>query len=295
MNNGTFSFSLLQYHHSQILGEILNIGLIAYFPDQRIIRFIYPEKLIRLRFAYPEAPEKTIKSYFKFFTNRVKELNSKPEIFASYNIESSLEAFLNKEFIASDSSSLQFGKVKKSVLYTDDINTISNQLYNLYFSVFYQHDSIIHKIDESTLLNKYKKLFKEFSLVENDNNFRLPKIRYDYEVTANSGNKVKFDVAWQASNELHLVKPISFDLVKPEAITNKAYRYYGQFSDLENIAETDKLNFDVLLAKPTKRQLFSAYDTATRLLSIPKAVNIVEFDVLNQYAKSTSELLQFEN
>jgi|GEM_PF-1032224 len=295
MSIGTFSFALLQYHHSQILGEILNIGIVAYFPDHKVLKFIYPEKLIRLRFAYPDVPEKTIKNYFKFFENRVSELNSQQEIFSDYTLDVSLDTFLNSEFISPDSSSLQFGKTKKSVLYTTDIDTIQNQLYNLYFSVFYQHESIIHKVDETTLLNKYKNIFNEIRLDSDNGSLKLPKIKYDYHITANSGNSVKFDIAWQGSKALHLVKPISFDLVKPEAITNKAYRFYGQFTDLENLAQKNSLKFDVLISKPTSKQLFAAYDTATRLLSTPASVNIVEFDKINQYAQTTLDLLQFEN
>ncbi|MGN6640062.1 MAG: DUF3037 domain-containing protein [Mucilaginibacter sp.] len=294
MNKGTFSFALLQYHHSQILGEILNIGLIAYFPDQKETRFIYPEKLIRLRFAYPDIPEKTIKNYFKFFNDRVCQLNSQPEFFTSIDLEHSLETFLNNELIGSDSSSLQFGKIKKSVLYTNNIDAITNQLYNLYFSVFYQHENIVHRVDEITLLNRYKNLFNEIRHGKDNEVLRLDKIRYDYQVTANSGNTVKFDIAWQSSNELHLVKPIGFDLIKPEAITAKAYRYYGQFTDLETLADRDSLNFDVLLSKPTKKPLFKAYDNATRLLSTPKSVKLVEYEGIKQYAQATLEQLQFE-
>ena len=75
MNKGTFTYALLQYHHSQVLGEVLNIGLVVYFPDHNKLDFIYPNKLIRLKFAYPDVPEKTIKSYFKYFQSRVDELN----------------------------------------------------------------------------------------------------------------------------------------------------------------------------------------------------------------------------
>ncbi len=295
MNTGTFSFSLLQYHHSQILGEILNIGIVAYFPDQKVIKFIYPDKLIRLKFAYPDVPEKTIKSYFKFFESRVNQYNSQLNFFANHDVDSSFESFLHREFLASDSSSLQFGEVKKSVLYTNDLNVISNQLYNLYFSVFNQHDNEVDKIDEITLLNRYKKLFDEIRLSKDAKNLRLPKIKYEFQVTAKSGNTVKFDFAWQSLQKLHLVKPISFDLIKPDAITGKAYKYWGQFTDLENAAEKNKLNFDVLLSKPKDKQLFHAYDTATKLISNPKSVNIIEYDSLQQYAQKTVEQLQFEN
>jgi hypothetical protein len=140
MNKGTFTYALLQYHHSQLLGEVLNIGLIVYFPEHKRLEFIYPEKLIRLRFAYPDVPEKTIKAYFKYFDQRVKDLNDSSHIFHDYDLGKSLKVFLEKEFLAPDASALQFGNFRTSVLYTPDLERITNQLYNLYFSVF-QHQA----------------------------------------------------------------------------------------------------------------------------------------------------------
>ncbi|SKB62566.1 hypothetical protein SAMN05660226_02314 [Parapedobacter luteus] len=34
MNTGTYHHALLQYRYSQILGEVMNVGLIVYFPSQ---------------------------------------------------------------------------------------------------------------------------------------------------------------------------------------------------------------------------------------------------------------------
>ena len=116
MNKGTFIYALLQYHHSQILGEVLNIGLVAFFPIEQKLVFIYPEKLIRLRFAYPNLPEKTVKSYLKYFEGKVNDLNRQHTLFSSNDLEHSLERLLNEEFIAPDSSSLQFGNFKTAVL-----------------------------------------------------------------------------------------------------------------------------------------------------------------------------------
>ena len=283
MNKGTYTYCLLQYHHSQILGEVLNIGLIVYFPAYKRLEFIYPEKLIRLRFAYPNVPEKTIKSYFKYFDKRVEELNSRPEIFSDYDLSRSLQAFTEKEFLPSDSSALQFGNYRTSVLYTQDLKHITNQLYNLYFSVFQYQENVLKRVDESTLLNKYKKLLKEYShqspAIKETNRFH-----FDYSIEPNSASKIKFDVAWQDEGNLHLVKPVSFDLVKPETITRKAYQYYGQFLDLQDHAEEKKLLFDLILAKPRSKALFKTYDNAIRLLEKPDRVKLIEQEELDSYS-----------
>nr|WP_294898526.1 DUF3037 domain-containing protein [uncultured Pedobacter sp.] len=288
MNKGTFTYGLLQYHHSQILGEVLNIGLLVYFPHVKKLAFICPEKLIRLRFAYPNVPDKTIKAYFKYFDSRVRELNANPEIFADYDLSKSLQVFVEKEFLQADSSALQFGNYRTSVLYTEDVNYLTNQLYNLYFSVFQFQENIAKRVDESVLLNKYKKLLKEFShqntAIKENNKFH-----FDYSIEPNDGSRIKFDVAWKENDHLHLVKPVSFDLTRQDAITKKAYQYYGQFLDLQSMANEKDYVFDVLLAKPKAKSLSKAYDNAIRLLEKPKGVNLIAHDELNAYSKATAE------
>ena len=123
------------------------------------------------------------------------------------------------------------------------------------------------------------------------NLIRVPKFSVTMtSIEPNSASKIKFDVAWQDEGNLHLVKPVSFDLVKPETITRKAYQYYGQFLDLQDHAEDKKLLFDLILAKPRSKALFKTYDNAIRLLEKPDRVKLIEQEELDSYSKETVEL-----
>lgn len=294
MNIGTFSYVQLQYHHSQILGEVLNVGLFVYFPEHNQLQFIYPEKLIRLRSAYPEVQTKSIKSYLKYFESRVNELNLSPEIFAQYDLAESFLDFLHVEFLQNDSSALQLSQLKKSVMYSNSIKTITDQLYNLYFSVFKQQKNVPGRIDESILIVKYKKILNEINLKSSklDHNQAL---KFDFKINENFGAPLNFEVAWHDKRILHLIKPISFDLQNSELIQNKAYRFYGQFVDLDNYATANSIQFDVLLAKPKIKSLFVTYDNALKLLSKPSNVDVIEFDNINTYAQITADLAIFNN
>lgn len=286
MTKSTFTYALLQYRHSQILGEVLNIGLLAFFPIEQKLIFIHPEKLIRLRFAYPNLPEKTIKSYLRYFEDKVNQLNLQPNFFSNKYLEHSLERLLNEEFLAPDSSALQFGNFKTAVLYSNDTQKIIDQLYNLYFSVFQVSDTHTGRVDESILLKKYTTYLR--SLLPSDKLLKDTKgVFLDYAVNNNDHASLKFEIAWKAANNLHLVKPISFDLLKADSINRKAYQYFGQFADLQDTAESNNYLFDVILAKPKKKGLVKAYDNAIRLLEKPNRVSLIEHDNLNQYAKDT--------
>ena len=293
MSQPIYTFSLLQYHHSQVLGEVLNIGALVYFPNVKRLECLFPKKLSRLKFTYPSVPERTIKSYFRAFEEKVTNLNLRPELFTDLELDNSFKKFLAQEFLPEDSSSLQFGEIKKGIQFSNDYQVICNQLYNLYFSVFEHNINNYNRIDETTLLNIYKNLIKDLGKeIYNKGNKRL---HFDYEIEPREGDVFKFDIAWQ-NGSLNLVKPISFDVFRAETIQSKSYKYYGQFIELQDFADKHKLRFDLLIARPKKRELFKSFENALELLSRPKHVKIVEQDDFEEYSKQTiNGISLFEN
>jgi hypothetical protein len=284
MTNNIYKYCLLQYRHSQFLGEVLNVGVLVYYPSVPRLVFLKPEKLIRLKFTYPNVQEKTIKTYFKAFDERVESLNTKPELFSEIDSDGSFIELIRKEFLPLDASSLQFADIKKSIQFTSKLEVIENQLYNLYFSVFEHNISNYNRIDESHLLSKYKNLIKELDREAYSKENK--KLHFDYEIKPKEGESFKFDIGWE-NGSLNLVKPVSFDVVRNETIQNKAYKFYGQFLDLQGFAGENNLRFDLLIAKPKKKELFKTFDNAIRLLSKPKHVKLVESDDLLSYTKKT--------
>ena len=258
------------------------------------MQFIYPERLLRLRFAYPNVPDKTIRAYYKTFANITSRLNANPEIFAdlSFSLDNSLKQFIESELLPPDSSALQFGQIKVGIIYTDNYDDILSDLYNLYFTVFEHTSNLQPRIDEAQLLQKYKTLIREFDteIFESPNE----KLKLNYIIKPSDTKEFKFDIAWQ-NQTLNLVKPISFDVKRHETIINKAYRFYGQFMDLENFAESQNYRFDLLLARPKAKALFRYYDNAISLLAQPKQVKLIEEDGLKEYSIKTISAISESN
>jgi hypothetical protein len=284
MNLKTYTYSILQYRHSQILEEVLNVGVIVYHHKEEKLFFLYPEKLARIRFAYPDVPEKIIKAYCKAFENRANEITQTPDFFSKFDLKNSFEKFLNDEFLSSDNSSLQFTNSKIGLSNELTYKIINNQLYNLYFTVFEHHGEIIKRIDEIYLINKYKQLLKKLDKEILDK--KSSKLKFDYIIKPSEENEIKFDFAWQ-NNGLNLVKPISFDVKRRETLQRKAYLNFGQFSAIEDYAKNNKLRFDLILAKPKNKELYKSYDEAVSLLQKPKYVTLIDSNELEAYSKKT--------
>jgi hypothetical protein len=110
----------------------MNIGLIANFPQANKLEFIHPEKLTRLKNAYSNVPEKTINAYFSYFRDRVVAFNHAQHLLVNLEAENNFQLFIENEFLAADSSVLQFGNYRNVLQYTPDINKITSQLFDLY-------------------------------------------------------------------------------------------------------------------------------------------------------------------
>ena len=282
--NSVFYYSLLQYRYAQSLGEVLNVGVLLLFPEQRTATFLYPERLGRIRKLYPKFSEKVIRSYFKGIVARTNQLTKQPEVFADY--EAHPRQLIDNEILIRDSSALQFGELKTAVLYTEDLTAISDQFYKLYLS-FYEESEHQIRHDEGYLLKEYqKRLQRQLKGLLSREAFERP-----VTVKPEGTNfTYQFPFAWQ-NGSFNLVKPVSFDLKLEQSITDKATLNVGQFTVLRPYAEQRNARFDVLAARPKNRQLYKPYDQAIQLLADQPHVKIVEEQQLDTYAEKTAEAL----
>ncbi|GAB3712996.1 hypothetical protein GCM10027592_51900 [Spirosoma flavus] len=283
--NSVFYYSLLQYRYAQSLGEVLNIGVLLLFPEQRTATFLHPERLGRIRKLYPKFSEKVIRSYFKGIVARTKQLTKQPEIFADY--EAHPRQLIDNEILIRDSSALQFGELKTAVLYTEDLSAIGEQFYKLYLS-FYEETQHNVRHDESYLLKEYQKRLQRRL------NGLLSREAFDHPITVKlegTNFAYQFAFAWQ-NGSFNLVKPVSFDLKLEQSITDKATLNVGQFTVLRPFAEQRNARFDVLVARPKDRQLYKPYDQAIQLLSDQPFVKIVEEEQLDTYSEKTAKALR---
>ena len=283
--NSVFYHSVLQYRYAQSLGEILNVGVLLLFPEQRQAVFRFPERLGRIRKLYPKFAEKTIRSYFKGIAARTNQLSKQPEIFADY--EEHPRQLIDNEILIRDSSALQFGELKPSVLYTNDLLAISDQFYKTYLS-FYDEDE--HKVrhDENYLLKEYQQR------LQHRLNGLLSREAFSRSVAIKpEGTNFSYQFAFGWLNgSYNLVKPVSFDLKLEQSITDKATLNVGQFAVLRPYAEQRNARFDVLVARPKDRQLYKSYDQAVQLLANQPHVEIVEEEQLDSYSEKTAESLR---
>ncbi len=278
--NGIFQYCPLQYHYNSASGEVLNVGLLVLFPDQQKIAFVYPEKLNRLKAAYPNSvAERTLKAFFKGISGKVMTLNRQPEIFNDYR-NRPLD-FIDNEILIRDASSLQFGEIKTGLLYTEDLKHIVEQLKNLYLSLYDLDEEETPKHTEEFIIKTYRNLIKE----GNGQLFATKKITENVQI-----GDYTFPFAWQ-NGTYNVVNPVSLDLKRPESIIRKATLNFGKITILESDLRQENTHFDVLLAKPKQRALIKSYEEAINILSKLKTARIWQEDQIEEYSNKTLKAL----
>lgn len=280
----SYTYSLLKYKHSALLGESMNIGVFVYFDSDDSFHFIFNNRLTRLKSIYQNFPEKTIKNYLREINSRVTVVNKKIDKLLLLEIENSFDSFLSNYFLPIDGSALQFDGAIKNFQYSKTNKEIITHLNSIYL---FEPSEI--KIDKEYELAKdfYRKVRKHVNEAGQSNR---PNFYKDYKVQNKTGVEFNFKFAWK-NGSLNLVKPLNFDLSEPRYIANKAHLTYGLLIDLHDVAINNNLKYDLLLGIPTKKELFKEYDHSKKLLSQLDRIQLIEEDAIDVYAQELIETI----
>lgn len=284
----TILYSILQYKHSLVLGEAVNIGVIFSFPEDNQIYFVAGNTK-RVKSIYPHFDSGIFNIFSKSTNNTLlyRSINSHNNLFGNLlflaNTKESLKEYINTHILPEDSTSLQF----------TDIYTSINSFENNEIAIEQISKNFLPEIDNKKELSKHnehyiQKRFLDRIIEKNinpDHRFIKNKV-IDYK-----GVRLGFELAWK-NGITHLVKPISFDLQEGNAIQNKSVTYFGYLDLLNEYAKINEYKFDLLLGKPQDDGLISYYENAVEILdrsTAPKEI-ILEENILT-YSDSTAEIL----
>jgi hypothetical protein len=277
----SYIYNILQYKHSEFSGEAVNIGIILYWPKTNSIIFRYSKNLHRIKNLYKNFSEKIIIEYLKIIENKCNSINNSKITLFSIQDTFHYDEFLETQFLFNNNNSLQFSKSISAINYFDNFDDVLNNLVQRYF-ISNEVNKEVKTHRETSILKKFNDTLEELgiSTIEDiENKYIKNKI-----VTNETGNKIKFDIAWK-NGSLNLIKPINFDLNDQKYIADKAYKNYGLFTDLENEAIENNYRYDLMLIRPQNSTFFKDYDHALKLLSNLNKVQLVEEDGFTKYTQ----------
>lgn len=106
--NKLLYYSILQYKHSPILGESINVGILFFFPDGQTKLFFQMADSTRLRPIYDDFDTTYFNSILKIIQKNVQTFSEKSR--TEGTTINTLDAFIHKYLLKKDDTVLQFSK-----------------------------------------------------------------------------------------------------------------------------------------------------------------------------------------
>ena len=284
MNNSIF-YSILQYKHSIVAGEVLNVGILFSFPKKNEIKFV-AGNLKRIKAIYPDFDVNLPVKINTSINNKIVRLDSETgnlfskKVIYTANTEYTLSEYIKKYILLEDSTSLQFSEPFAAV----DVFNNSQQTIDEYSRILLPDFEIkreVNRHNENFILKQFTEKLHNRNIV------------IDHRFTRNKrvetkGVNLNFDFAWK-NGTTHLIKPISFDLQEEREIQRKSVEYYGYLDLLEDHAKRNDFKFDLLLWKPQDEKLLKSYHNAIEIIDKSKAPKeIYTEDRLTEYSDYTA-------
>lgn len=284
--NQPFQYSILKYRPSYLLDERVNIGLLFHFTDkvekEGVVKnyskfiFVFPTRLRRISNFFPNLGSRNltdIKRYLIAFQKKANALSLREDANNKF-----LKEIIPTEFIANDANSFFFSEIKQG--FYNDLNLTLDYFQNQYFK-FYDKTEI--KKPHDYIVKEYFKNVLGSLTTSNDE-----RLTY-FEEGVSIENKIttsKFEYRWQ-NGTVNLIKTLGFDLSDKQDIQDKAFKWSAAINYVSEIEQYKDHHFDILVAKPTNRSLFDAYDKALEVLfDIKAAKNIIEKEKIKEYAEN---------
>ncbi len=266
-----YSTIILRYVHDVVTGEFANIGVVLYAPDQRFLEARFTASYERLNAIFLKIDHLHFRALMRYMTHRFEELGA--EIRNELHIPpvNALSEIV-KKVLPPDDSSLQWSQQGGGI--TEDPARVLGETYKRLVERFVAGATQVSRSDEEVAKPFKAKLGK---MVDKLSEKTIKTKDYQYD----------FQFAWK-NDVWHLYEPVSFDLVDPNSIREKANRWLGRGVALHDAEESFKIHF--ILGEPRQEGTKAAFENALHLLQkIPSQKHLVRENEVDSFAERVSE------
>jgi len=279
--NNLFTYSVLQYKHSLVLGESINVGILFAFPDEKKVEFVYGNST-RLKAIYPHFDTTLFGHLLKNVENKIRQRSN--EVFFEDSFNRGIVEFIHTQILREDSTTLQFKEPIAVNNYSHSRENAVKEFSAILLPGIIQTKPIIRQTEDLIIKKFTRYIFDKKPELEN----RIER----NPIISTENLSLKFDLAWQ-NGSLNIVKAISFDLLDKGSIQNKAVTNFGALTALRDVASDKKIKFDLIISPPQSEAFFVSYKNALALLNtIDVNKEIILSNGIEQFSERTIDELE---
>ena len=244
----TYSTIALRYVHDVVTGEFANIGVVLYAPEQRFLEARFTTSYERLNAIFLKIDHLHYRALMRYMANRFDEIAADIRDGLYIPPVTGLNEIV-RQVLPPDDSSLQWSEPGGG--FADEPAKTLGELYKRLVEQYVAGAGQISRSDEEIAKPFKAKLGRASEKLSSK---RIEAKDYQYE----------FRFAWRNA-VWHLYEPVSFDLVDPNSIREKAVRWYGRSAALQESPDRFEIHF--LLGEPRQPGTQEAFQNALHLLA----------------------------
>lgn len=270
--NATYAYSyvMLRYVHDTTTGEFVNVGVALYAPEARYVGARCRTTIGRFREMFPNVNADHFRALMHHVQTYFVQSNERLGQQLPLQDEASVMDFACA-VLPSDDSALQWSAVGSGR--TSDPSAALDKLYERMVTRYEKHAQHERR-DDDEVWRHFKKSLETRQLLRH----------FAPRTVAVRDDELEFKHTWK-NGVLHCLEPVSFDLANPESIRDKAHRWLGRISSIQNSSERFRMYF--LVGGPRDPALADAYDSAISILNkVPVEKTVVQEADAEQFVQT---------
>ena len=245
----TYKFSVLRYIHDPVTQEFVNIGIALYSEQLRYLDAMCEVNYARISRMFTKIDGYRFRQSTRYIQDQINKMGEELENGLPFESKLPMEKLL-AAVLPPDDSAFQFSPPGAGV--SSDTGKELKDLFERLVERYAQPFETSRRDDEE-VWKVYREPLEQRLITPRLSPKRIVAPNYDYE----------FLHSWK-NGFWHVYEPVSFDLIEPTSIVEKANRWLGRATSLSESKEKFKIH--VLLGEPHETNLRSAFTKAQNIL-----------------------------
>ena len=244
-----YSFSVLRYVHDPVTQEFINIGVAVYSREAGFMRAVCTTHYARITRMFTKIDGNRFRQLTRYIQEQVSAIGEGLPSELPFETGGSIDQLLAR-VLPPDDSSVQFSR--PGVGLSHDLEKATAELFERYVERYSLTNESSRRDDED-IWRTFRGPLEQRHITAHLVPKRIVAPNYDYE----------FQRAWK-NGIWHVYEPVSFDMVDGGAIVDKANRWVGRATSLNDSSEQFELH--LLLGEPQDSRLEGQFLKAQNIL-----------------------------
>lgn len=269
MNKHPYTYTVLRYVHDTSTGEFANVGVVLSAPSAKFADAILRPTYGRLSKMFPGMDGEHFRQVIRHLQSRFEEIASwvREEMDLGQKPANAQE--LAFSVIAPDDSSFQWSAMGSGL--TADLPATLESIYQKMVERYDDRQKTESRSDE-LVWKTFKKRLEERQVLS----------RLHPKTISVEDDEVTFSHAWK-NQQWHCMETLSFDLMQPQSIKDKAHAWLGKMTSIKDAGE--KFRVCYLVGEPQLAGSKRAFEQALNVLhKTPVAHEIVREHEAERFA-----------